>query len=105
MDYSVTQKYNFNASDDPLNVLEYYHLLPFGYKKLSPKSSLSLIPDLPQKGEIYIGFENAQPGNGLSILFQMAEGTANPRKEAAKISWEYLSENQLEINRFTRYWR
>ncbi|MCI3939195.1 hypothetical protein MQX03_18640 [Chryseobacterium aahli] len=94
MDYSVTQKYNFNASDDTLNVLEYYHLLPFGYEKLSPKSSLSLIPDLPQKGEIYIGFENAQPGNGLSILFQMAEGTANPRKEPAKISWEYLSGNQ-----------
>lgn len=94
MDYSVTQKYNFNASDDALNVLEYYHLLPFGYEKLSPKSSLSLIPDLPQKGEIYIGFENAQPENGLSVLFQMAEGTANPRKEPAKISWEYLSGNQ-----------
>jgi hypothetical protein len=93
MDYSLTQKYNFNASDDTLNVLEYYHLLPFGYEKLSPKSSLSLIPDLPQKGEIYIGFENAQPGNGLSILFQMAEGTANPRKEPAKISGEYLSGN------------
>ncbi|UFH33157.1 hypothetical protein LNP04_05420 [Chryseobacterium sp. C-71] len=94
MDYSLTQKYNFNASDDTLNVLEYYHLLPFGYEKLNPKSSLSLIPDLPQKGEIYIGFENAEPGNGLSILFQMAEGTANPRKEPAKISWEYLSGNQ-----------
>ena len=94
MDYSLTQKYNFHASDDTLNVLEYYHLLPFGYEKLSPKSSLSLIPDLPNKGEIYIGFENAQPGNGLSVLFQMAEGTANPRKEPAKISWEYLSGNQ-----------
>jgi hypothetical protein len=94
MNYSVTQKYNFNTSDNSLNVLEYYHLLPFGYEKLSPKSSLSLIPDLPEKGEIYIGFENAQPGNGLSVLFQMAEGTANPRKEPAKISWEYLSGNQ-----------
>jgi hypothetical protein len=94
MNYSVTQKYNFNTSDNSLNVLEYYHLLPFGYEKLSPKSSLSFIPDLPQKGEIYIGFENAQPGNGLSVLFQMAEGTANPRKEPAKISWEYLSGNQ-----------
>lgn len=94
MNYSVTEKYTFSDSDDNLNVLEYYHLLPFGYEKLSPKSSLSLIPDLPQKGEIYIGFENAKPGNGLSVLFQMAEGTANPRKEPAKISWEYLLENQ-----------
>lgn len=94
MNYSVTEKYTFSDSDDNLNVLEYYHLLPFGYEKLNPKSSLSLIPDLPQKGEIYFGFENAKPGNGLSILFQMAEGTANPRKEPAKISWEYLSENQ-----------
>lgn len=94
MNYSLTQKYNFNASDDALNPLEFYHLLPFGYEKLRPNSSLSLIPDLPQKGEIYIGFENAQPGNGLSILVQMAEGTANPRKEPAKISWEYLSDNQ-----------
>lgn len=94
MSYSVAEKYTFSDSDNNLNVLEYYHLLPFGYEKLNPKYSLSLIPDLPQKGEIYIGFENAQPGNGLSILFQMAEGTANPRKEPAKISWEYLSGNQ-----------
>ncbi|MFY7845253.1 hypothetical protein [Chryseobacterium gambrini] len=94
MNYSLTQKYNFNTSDNALNTLEFYHLLPFGYEKLRPNSSLSLIPDLPQKGEIYIGFENAQPGNGLSILVQLAEGTANPRKEPAKISWEYLSDNQ-----------
>lgn len=93
MNYSIAQKYTFSNSDNNLNTLEYYHLLPFGYKKLSPKSSLSLTPNLPNKGEIYIGFENAQPGNGLSVLFQMAEGTANPRKEPAKISWEYLSEN------------
>ncbi|WP_153399695.1 baseplate J/gp47 family protein [Chryseobacterium vaccae] len=94
MDYSVTETYSFSPSDDHLNVLEYYHLLPFGYEKLNPKSSLSFIPDLPGQGEIYIGFENAQPGNGLSLLFQMAEGTANPRKEPAGISWAYLSENQ-----------
>lgn len=94
MSYSVAEKYTFSDSDNNLNVLEFYHLLPFGYEKLNPKYSLSLIPDLPNKGEIYIGFENAQSGNGLSILFQMAEGTANPRKEPAKISWEYLSGNQ-----------
>lgn len=94
MNYSVTEKYTFSPSDDHLNILEYYHLLPFGYEKLSPKSSLSFIPDLPDQGEIYIGFENAQPGSGLSLLFQMAEGTANPRKEPAGISWAYLSENQ-----------
>lgn len=94
MNYSIAEKYTLSDSDNSLNVLDFYHLLPFGYEKLSPKSSLSLIPDLPEKGEIYIGFENAQPGNGLSILFQMAEGTANPRKEPAKISWEYLSDNQ-----------
>lgn len=94
MDYSVTETYSFSPSDDHLNVLEYYHLLPFGYEKLNPKSSLSFIPDLPDQGEIYIGLENAQPGNGLSLLFQMAEGTANPRKEPTEISWSYLSENQ-----------
>jgi len=94
MDYSVTETYSFSPSDDHRNVLEYYHLLPFGYEKLTPKSSLSFIPDLPDQGEIYIGFENAQPGNGLSLLFQMAEGTANPRKEPAEISWSYLSGNQ-----------
>ncbi|MBB4804815.1 hypothetical protein HNP38_000087 [Chryseobacterium defluvii] len=94
MNYSVAHTYTFKDSDNALNPIEYYHLLPFGHQKFTPKSSLSLIPSLPQQGEIYIGLENAQAGNGLSILFQMAEGTANPRKEPAKISWKYLSNNE-----------
>lgn len=96
MNYSVSQKYTFKESDNNLNTIEYYHILPFGYKRITPKSSLALNPSLPQQGEIYIGFENAQPGNGLSILFQMAEGTANPRKDPAKISWAYLNNNEWE---------
>jgi hypothetical protein len=84
MNYSLTQKYNFNASDDALNPLEFYHLLPFGYEKLRPNSSLSLIPDLPQKGEIYIGFENAQPGNGLSVLFKWQKEQPTREKNPPK---------------------
>lgn len=44
-------------------------------------------------GVLYLGFENAASGNNLSILFQLAEGTINPTKNPAGITWEYLKLN------------
>ncbi|MCF2219901.1 hypothetical protein H9Q08_11330 [Chryseobacterium sp. PS-8] len=97
MNYSATQNYVFESSDKNLTSIEYYHLLPFGFQKIDPANTLSLLPSFPEQGEIFIGLENAQKGNALSLLFQLAEGTANPRKEPAKISWEYLSNNEWKL--------
>ncbi|WP_297332588.1 hypothetical protein [Flavobacterium sp.] len=44
-------------------------------------------------GDIYLGFANAQAGNSFSVLFQLAEGTVNPMRNPATISWKYLKNN------------
>lgn len=91
LDYSVHDTYNNNngVSNNPIEV---YHILPFGYKK--DKLYDSKFPhDAPQGGELYLGFEKVIPGNGLSLLIQLAEGTANPRQEPATVEWFYLNQN------------
>ncbi len=44
-------------------------------------------------GSLYLAFENATPGSSFSVLVQLAEGTINPTKDPAVISWEYLKLN------------
>jgi hypothetical protein len=89
IDYSVHDTYSNGVSTNPIEV---YHILPFGYKK--DKLYDSKFPhDAPLGGEIYLGFDKVIPGNGLSLLIQLAEGTANPRQEPATVEWSYLNQN------------
>lgn len=47
-----------------------------------------------KEGALYVGLENLSPGDTLSLLFQVAEATANPDLEEIKPSWHYLRDNQ-----------
>jgi hypothetical protein len=89
LQYSVYDTYSNGKSNNPIEV---YHILPFGYKKDELYDS-KFPHDAPLGGEIYLGFEKVIPGNGLSLLIQLAEGTANPRQEPATIKWFYLNQN------------
>jgi hypothetical protein len=89
LQYSVYDTFSNGVSNNPIEV---YHILPFGYKKEELYDS-KFPHDAPLGGELYLGFENVIPGNGLSLLIQLAEGTANPRQEPATIGWSYLNQN------------
>lgn len=89
LQYSVSDTYTNGTSNNPIEV---YHILPFGYKKDELYDS-KFPHDAPLGGELYLGFEKAVPGNGLSLLIQLAEGTANPRQESATVKWFYLNQN------------
>ncbi|QKJ61847.1 baseplate J/gp47 family protein [Flavobacterium sp. M31R6] len=89
LQYSVSDTYVNGASNNPIEV---YHILPFGYKKDELYDS-KFPHDGPVGGELYLGFEKVIPGNGLSLLIQLAEGTANPRQEPATVKWSYLNQN------------
>jgi hypothetical protein len=89
IDYSVHDTYSNGVSTNPIEV---YHILPFGYKKDELYDS-KFPHDAPLGGEIYLGFDKVIPGNGLSLLIQLAEGTANPRQEPATVEWSYLNQN------------
>ncbi|WP_281636924.1 baseplate J/gp47 family protein [Flavobacterium marginilacus] len=91
--YFVDDTYSNGVSNNPIEV---YHILPFGYKKDELYDS-RFPHDAPLGGEIYLGFDIVIPGNGLSLLIQLAEGTANPRQEPANVEWFYLNHNSWTL--------
>ena len=80
----------------------FYHLHPFGYCEILPDSltgNYSFLPQYPNEGELFIGLSDLD-GDELSVLFQMAEGSANPDLVQPDLSWCYLSGNQwLELDK------
>ena len=73
-----------------------YHIHPFGKSELRPEPDGA--PFLPRydrhEGELYIGIRDLAPPQNLSLLVQMAEGSADPDLEPAAIEWSYLSGNR-----------
>jgi len=114
LDYSAIQSIMLNSSntaDEP--AATFYHLHPFGlasrhggtnqvamFPKLVPQSNTPT-PDGPQNnvgkdgGEWIIGLEDLAPPQVLSLLIQLAPGTADPLLEKPKnhIKWSYLYNN------------
>ena len=70
------------------------HLNPFGYNEAQPESpgaGFRFLPNYDAEGELYLGISDANPPQVLSVLFQMAEGSANPDLEPVPVVWSYLS--------------
>lgn len=82
----------------------FYHLEPFGYRRVDGQGTgtTTLLPifDLDNGqpagdgGELWIGLEGTAPAQTYSLLFQVAEGTANPLKEMTAVQWYYLAGNR-----------
>lgn len=74
-----------------------FHIHPFGYHEVQPQPSgegCSFLPEYAAEGELYIGIDGAKPPQKVSVLFQMAEGSANPDLEPVPVEWSYLSGDQ-----------
>ena len=73
--------------------MDIVHLYPFeNTSKLEDiEQTPSLFPILDDEGTLFIGIENLTPGGNLSLLFQLAEATANSEMVRANIQWHYLS--------------
>lgn len=78
------------ASHFPLLNLPQYKLLLNPVKPIEPT-------DRPDKSlatsNMALGFEGLVPGQTLSLLFKMAQGTGNPDHVAPEVVWSYLSNN------------
>lgn len=92
------------------------HLHPFGYspvatsgawrkiagdeegKIITEKMFFPFLPRYEAEGELYLGISNLAPPQTLSLLFQMAEGSANPDLPPAAVEWACLAgHNWLEL--------
>lgn len=120
---SMTLSYSAETADEPLvstpleteaaradaerqflgREIQFFHLEPFGHseqhgyiKQHLPyllSSEVSLLPSYPHAGEFYLGLENAEPLLTVSLLFQLAEGSADPGLPTQKLAWSVLSQN------------
>lgn len=80
---------------------QFFHLHPFGQKEVHPYlegsgNDVYLLPPAAHEGSLFIGLENASPRQTVSILFQVAEGSANPLKKRQTVEWHYLHNNCWE---------
>jgi len=101
LDYTAASNFGFNETDEEVfakRTEQFFHLGPFGQRERHPlvnKSGedVSLVPLIGHEGNLYIGLENLKPKQSVSILFQVAEGSANPLAEKQEVEWYYLYQN------------
>ncbi|WP_062057005.1 hypothetical protein [Aquimarina longa] len=84
--------YTAKATKEEIDII---HLYPFEnttrLENITEKPTL--FPSIKEEGTLFMGIKDITPGGNLSILFQLAEATANSEMNKAKIEWHYLSNN------------
>ena len=98
VDVSSTDLTQFSNLD-----VQFFHVAYFGqmrehgYQRAQfsflPSKSVSLLPVYEHEGELLIGFTNLKEGDSVSVLFEVAEGSANPELAQEQITWAVLCEN------------
>lgn len=117
LDYSATQSVDPAIADASLPERSRFRLLqiaPFGYavQAQGGDQPVYLLPQLRHKNrldpglpldtpvrheaEFYIGVADLKPPQNLALLFQVADGTADPLSEKPKphLNWSYLRDNR-----------
>ena len=93
------------------NEAQLFHIHPFGYAEEHSflKSNLQhtedknsyLVPTYCKGGELFIGLENVQELQQITLLFQVLEGSENPATASftgkQKIEWSVLGNNEWRI--------
>lgn len=88
---------------------QFFHVTPFGTAEQHPflngKGEVFLFPQFrfqrdtatfTSEAELYIGVSGFSPPQNLSLLFQVADGTANPlvQKPDPHLTWSYMRNNE-----------
>ncbi len=103
VDYSAKTTISFNANAPADNHL-FYHLSPFGFSRVNnslvDNSSdiektlkITMLQDIQNEGELFLGLSNTACGMVVTILFQVADGSSNPLLDMEKLGWYYLTAN------------
>jgi hypothetical protein len=90
---TITLDYAASTSIDLNSEGQFLHVTPFGSEDIFLSTDKTLLPSVVNEGELFLGIENCAGNQTLSILFQVAEGTADPLTVKQNISWSYLSVN------------
>ncbi|MEF8732824.1 MAG: hypothetical protein V5B40_13260 [Candidatus Accumulibacter meliphilus] len=97
VDYVASADLVLDPAASGTAAMRVFHVEPFGYAELKPEGAPPGCPFLPQyenEGELYIGLRNVYAPQRVSLLFQVAEGSANPDALPEPVQWSYLSGNR-----------
>lgn len=92
---SIFVDYHAIATKEDMDII---HLYPYENtsKFEAIESNPTLFPYFDDEGTLFIGLDKITKGGSLSMLFQLAEATANSELDRAKINWVYLRNNEWE---------
>lgn len=95
LDYTASQEIDLTTG--PPEGVRVLHLHPFGscdaHKDADSGYSAAGVPLLPRldhDGELYLGLAGVSAPQNVSLLFQLAEGSADPDLPAPAVAWSYL---------------
>ncbi len=77
-------------------LFSHVHIEPFGTADAGDAPARRLVPDLQHEGTLYLGVTDLKPGDGLSVLFQVAESTADTGVPTPDVRWSYLAGDAWE---------
>ncbi|BAY09886.1 baseplate J/gp47 family protein [Calothrix sp. NIES-2098] len=85
--------------------VHFFHISYFGQmrehgyqrQKFKLTTAIPLLPIYDYAGELLIGLNNLNPGDSVSVLFQVAEGSADPDLPTEKLDWFVLCDNYWQL--------
>ena len=103
VNYTATANISFQSGQTPENNM-FYHIGDLGSERVDEllsdqsgdpgnTSRFTLLKDIENEGELFIGLENAMPGSEITILFQVEDGSSNPLLDIETLKWFYLAAN------------
>jgi hypothetical protein len=73
----------------------FFRVTPFGYAAIRDGQAFFDEASIRNPGGLlYIGVAGAEPGQELSLLFHLREGTGNTDKTPPPVEWSYLTDNE-----------
>ncbi len=97
LDYTASAEQAFDRGLPDAALVRVFHIEPFGYAELvpqGPEPGSWLLPQYDDEGELYIGLRDVSAPQRVSLLFQMAEGSADPDLVPEPVCWSVLSGNR-----------
>jgi hypothetical protein len=82
--------------------LQLYALHPFGIKPIQTEP-LTAFPSYAENGQLYIGLKGIKPGETVSLLLQLNEGSANPTFQKAEVNISVLNGNEWQALKSYQY--
>ncbi|MCB0428629.1 MAG: helix-hairpin-helix domain-containing protein [Flavobacteriales bacterium] len=95
LDYTSTVELDLTGMGEDAydeRVDQYFYVYPFGVAEADTREKTNnLLPVFDAEGNLYIGIESFTGGRNLSLLFQVAEGSADPDYLQQDVTWSYLT--------------